>query len=382
MELDQYSSWPYMGAFGLAIVLLLVLRRLAVPLGLLDRPGGRKKHENTVPLVGGISMFLAFALSDWVGDQTLGQYSSFLVGSLVLVVIGALDDRHELSSAVRFLAQIASALIMALAGGVVLRDLGEVGFGGGLFELGLFAVPLTVFATVGVINALNMSDGIDGLAGLVTLVALGCLALVAYWEDSASQLPILGLMVSVVLAFLVFNLGFGRALVFMGDAGSMFLGFALAWFLIDFTQGEDRLMPPAVALWVVAVPLIDTVAMMLRRILKGRSPFSPDREHFHHVLLLAGFSPRLTLAIIVAVALLSAGFGIGGWYLGLPESLLLYTFLAFFCTYFFAIMRAWKVKRFLTRSLRMEGHQQEPRADNSSVVLVRLANRGDAGNDS
>ena len=150
----------------------------------------------------------------------------------------------------------------------------------------------------------------------------------------------------------------------MGDAGSMFLGFVLAWFLIEFSQGEDRLMPPAVALWILAVPLIDTVAMMLRRVLKGRSPFAADREHFHHVLLLAGYSPKATLAIIVSVALVCAATGISAWYLGLPEHVLFYGFLTLFALYFWSIMRAWRFKRFLSRSLRLHGHQHQPRPDN------------------
>ena len=245
----------------------------------------------------------------------------------------------------------------------MLEDLGAIGFNAEIATLGMFSVPLTVFAAVGVINAVNMSDGIDGLAGCVSLVALISLALVAYWGGAFERLPLLGMLIAVIGAFLCFNLRLGRASVFMGDAGSMFLGFALAWFLIDFSQGDDRLLPPAVALWIFAVPLIDTVAMMLRRTLRGRSPFAADREHFHHVLLLAGFSPKITLVIILTVSAACAAAGMAAWYLGVPEAVLFYAFLILFALYFWLIMRAWKVKRFLSRSLHMHGPHHQARTD-------------------
>jgi UDP-GlcNAc:undecaprenyl-phosphate GlcNAc-1-phosphate transferase len=365
MEMTPVSGLPYLLALGATMLALWGLRQLAFPIGLLDKPGGRKVHDEAVPLVGGLAMFLGFCLSSLFLELPLAQLPSLLAGASLLVLVGVLDDLHELSSSPRFLVQIGAALIMTFSGGVVLQDLGAIGPSGGTADLGLFAVPLTVFATVGVINAVNMSDGIDGLAGSMALVALGSLALVAFWGGQVAWLPVLGLLIAAVLGFLFFNLRRGRALVFMGDAGSMFLGFVLAWFLIAFSQGGDRLMPPAVALWILAVPLIDTVAMMLRRILKGRSPFAADREHFHHVLLLAGFSPKATLAIIAAVALVMASTGLSAWYLGVSEATLFYGFLAVFALYFWSIMRAWKVKRFLTRSLHLHGpHHHPQRTDN------------------
>jgi UDP-GlcNAc:undecaprenyl-phosphate GlcNAc-1-phosphate transferase len=364
MDMNLYSGLPYLLALGGTMLALWLLRRLAVPIGLLDKPGGRKVHDGAVPLVGGLAMFLGFSALALLLDHSLTQLPNLVMAASVLVLVGLLDDIRELPSSLRFLAQIGAALIMALWGGVVLQDLGAIGFSGGKADLGLFALPLTVFATVGVINAINMSDGIDGLAGSVTLIGLGSLTLVAFWGGGGEWLPVLGLLIAAVLGFLFFNLRPGRALVFMGDAGSMFLGFVLAWFLIEFSQGEDRLMPPAVALWILAVPLIDTVAMMLRRVLKGRSPFAADREHFHHVLLLAGYSPKATLAIIVSVALVCAAIGISAWYLGLPEHVLFYGFLTLFALYFWSIMRAWRFKRFLSRSLRLHGHRHQPRPDN------------------
>lgn len=336
---DLYSL---MTAFGVALLLLWLLRRVAFRVNLLDQPDERKTHQGAVPLVGGLAMFMAFSVTAFTLVMPIAHLHSLFIGAALLIVVGVLDDLHELSSGVRFFAQIAAALMMVLQGGVILHDLGAIGPQGGMAALGDWSILLTVFATVGVINALNMSDGIDGLAGSLTLMTALALGFIAWVGGDLSAVRILLLLVMVLIAFLLFNLrlpGQGRALVFMGDAGSMFLGFVLAWFVIDLSQGEARLMTPATALWIFAVPLIDTVTQMLRRILKGRSPFAADREHFHHILLQAGFSARQTLGVILLVAVCAALIGLGGLYMGVSEALMFYGFLGVFAVYFLVVVR-------------------------------------------
>ncbi len=241
---------------------------------------------------------------------------------------------------------------MTLGAGVVLEDLGHLVFAGRLVSVGVFAVPLTLFATVGVINAVNMSDGIDGLAASLTLVAVGSLGLVAWWAGQVNSLGILILLAGVLLAFLMFNLPIrGSARVFMGDAGSMFLGFILAWLLVALSQGSDRLIAPVTAVWIFAVPLIDTVSMMLRRALLGRSPFLADREHFHHILIAAGFTPKQSLGVMVLFASTAAAAGLAGHFMGVAEHWMFLGFIALFTLHFHLIMSAWRVKRFLNRPL-------------------------------
>ena len=371
MDTDDVIS--YLIAFGTAVLLLWFLRRVAFRIDLLDQPGERKDHQGAVPLIGGLAMFLAFSFAALTLAAPIAHLRSFFMASALLVVVGVSDDLHELSSGARFLAQITAALLMSLHGGVVLHDLGAIGPQGGMAVLGDWSVPLTVFATVGVINALNMSDGIDGLAGSLSLMTALSLALIAWIGGDVGAVRILLLLAAVIVAFLLFNLRSGRrrALVFMGDAGSMFLGFVLAWFFIHLSQGGERLMTPATALWIFAVPLIDTVSQMLRRILKGRSPFSADRGHFHHILMLAGFSPRQTLGIILAVTAVTTLIGLGGLYGGVPEAVMFYGFLGLFALYFLTIMRAWKLRRFIRRSIsrrkkvpdqRFEGDRRRPGA--------------------
>jgi UDP-GlcNAc:undecaprenyl-phosphate GlcNAc-1-phosphate transferase len=275
---------------------------------------------------------------------------SFFAGGMILIIVGVLDDMHELPTLARFIAQIMASTIMAIWGGVQIIDFGNIGFGPGPIELGVFMLPLTIFATVGVINALNMIDGLNGLAGFIALVTTLAMALLCWIAGQVHTMYLLLLLGAVISAFLAFNCRYCKdqcALTFMGDAGSMFLGFVLCWFFIQLSQGEARVMAPVTALWIFAVPLIDTVTMMLRRIVKGRSPFSADREHVHHLLLKAGFGQRETVMIIVLIALVFASIGIAADLAGYSEAQMFALFLLCFALYFGITLRAWKFMRLL-----------------------------------
>lgn len=331
--------------------LIYFLKRRAIHIGLVDRPDARKAHLVATPLIGGLAIFCGFLASLATFGIALNDLR-FLAAGLVLTVVGMLDDFHEISPKLRFLAQIAAALLMTLWGGVVLHDLGALSFDGSLFTLGDLAIPVTVFATVGVINALNMSDGMDGQAGSLTLIALLGLVVVTYVAGQYVELNILLLLASAVVAFLAFNLRLPwrpRASVFLGDAGSMFLGFTLAWFMIHLSQGEPRAMSPVTALWFLMLPLLDTVGMMLRRIWKRRSPFQADREHFHHLLLSAGYSPMQSVLIMAGLALVGVMIGLAGWFFEVPDILMFAAFLGLATLYFWGMMHAWKVMRFFGR---------------------------------
>ncbi len=137
----------------------------------------------------------------------------------------------------------------------------------------------------------------------------------------------------------------------MGDAGSLFLGFVLVWFLVALSQGEERRLAPVTALWLCALPLIDTISMMVRRMLLRRSPFLVDQEHFHHILLAAGFSPKQTLVMMLSVALDAACTGLAGHFLGVPEHWMFFGFLGLLALHFRTIMWTWYRRRFWGRPL-------------------------------
>lgn len=340
-------------------LLILLLRPLAVATGLVDIPNERKSHQIPTPLVGGLAIFaglvMAFLLTVASGAALpMREILSFFGGGLLLVTVGVVDDFCDLSPLTRFVAQILASLLMIFGAGVVLNDLGGMTLSGRLLTMGILAVPFTVFATLGVINALNMCDGLDGLSGSLSLVSLAGLFIAAWlWGDVADVilLPLLG---SAVLGFLLFNLrlpGRERASIFMGDAGSMFLGFALTWYAISLSQGESRVISPAAALWFMMLPIFDTVTMMLRRVLRGRSPFSPDREHLHHVFLLAGYTVNETVALMAAMAGVGVLIGLASVHWQLPELFVAGSFLLVGLGYFWMIMHAWRVMRFLHRSI-------------------------------
>ena len=327
----------------------------AVRIGLVDKPGVKKKHTGHVPIVGGIAIFAGFTFSLLLlHTYPLRDLRALIAGSLLLVIIGVIDDVLRLPVLTRFMAQIAAALMMALWTGVVLLDLGELMVPGQVVALGILAIPFTVFAVVGVINAANMSDGIDGLLGTLCFTAVVGLSIAAFVAGRTAELSLLLIMTGCMLGYLAFNLRTpwrDRASVFMGDGGTMFLGFVLAYFMIKLSQGPDAAITPVTALWLIALPLYDAVGMMLRRIMKGRSPFDGDLEHMHHVLLWAGFTVPQSVSIMGFFAGVCVAIGLGGMYLNVPQPIMFALFLAAGFAHFGLTMRSWKLLRFFNRSI-------------------------------
>jgi len=342
--------------------LLHFLRPVAVRIGLVDEPGDRKSHQGSVPLIGGVAMFCGFTLAALTLDMGLTPYRSFFAAAAILVVVGILDDMHELSSRARFGAQILAAVLMAYWGGVVLHDLGALGSGGSEFVLARWEIVFTIFATVGVINALNMSDGVDGLAGGLGLIALLGMAYVAHGADRDAESTLLLLLAVVVAGFLLFNIRLPwqhRARVFMGDAGSMFLGFAITWFFISLSQvdsqgssqvgfvGETRAMAPVAALWLLMIPLFDTVWLILWRFAQGRSPTSSDVGHLHHVLQMTGMGAAASVWVMLAIGAAGAVAGLVALDMGVAERTMFFAFLGLFAAYCVFMAISWRRRRLL-----------------------------------
>jgi UDP-GlcNAc:undecaprenyl-phosphate GlcNAc-1-phosphate transferase len=231
------------------------------------------------------------------------EFPSLLIGlCFILVLLGIGDDLNDLSASFRVLVQIIVGTIMAVMMDVRIENIGSI-VGGEPVQLeGVASVVFTVLCVVGVINAINMIDGLDGLCGSILLVSFGVLAVLAYQAGS----DIAGLLFSVcaaLLAFLIFNARVfkERATVFMGDSGSMFLGLILVWVLVEMTQGQTPVLSAVSAGWIFGLPLLETVAVMIGRMVDKKSPFTAGRDHLHHKLLDAEFSVKQTVAIMVAV---------------------------------------------------------------------------------
>ncbi len=293
-------------------VLTRLLLPVAAPLGLVDHPVGRKRHADPTPLVGGIAVIVAVNALAWAVMDNRTLLPAFTLASLLLLAVGLLDDLIDLRWFFRIGAQATAALIMIYVGGVQIEQIGSV-VGLRPMALGALSVPFTVFATVGLINAVNMIDGIDGLAGALVLSALAMLGGAALYSGNHSMLPLLLIMMGALIAFLAFNLrrpGVPRARTFMGNAGSAFLGFVIAWFSFRLTQNPGHPVSPVLPPFLILFPLLDCLALIARRLMLRRSPFSADRGHIHHLMLDAGFSHSqvvLTLTgLSLAVGLIAA----------------------------------------------------------------------------
>lgn len=308
-----------------AILFMFVLRPLARGMGLIDRPGGRKHHEGEIPVIGGLAMLAGLLVGGIPLSGLIENYSYFAASVAILVLVGAVDDRYELPPSVRFLAQTCAALIMIYGADLVVLDLGRVSFGEAV-ELGWFAPIFTLLLVLTAINAFNMFDGSDGVAGGQALMALVFLGAAAVMAGSLQALPLIANLFGVVFGFLIFNWPSMRTRdvrAFMGDAGSTMLGFTLAWVSADLSQGAGRAVTPMVVLWIFALPIFDLFSSMLRRVIAGRSPLHADSEHLHHILKRMGLSSRLVALTILLISVVLASFGVGGYWLGLNDGLLL-----------------------------------------------------------
>ena len=328
-----------LGAYLFTSMALILLRPLATLTGLMDYPGGRKNHSDPTPLVGGLGIYLGLLAVTILSPVLMADYQNLLVLSGLVLFIGVIDDLYQIRASLRLLLHGSVALAMTWLAEIQLDSLGDILFIGPV-QLGILAVPVTIFATVGVINAVNMSDGLDGLSGGLVTISLVFLSIAALIAGESAVLSFSQLLSVALLAFLTFNfrvLWKQSALLYLGDAGSTLLGFILAWLIIAATQGSNAFIAPVTALWFLAVPLMDTVSLMIRRPLRGSSPFTPGRDHLHHRLLRAGFTTQQTVLIMYGAATVFASVGLGAHLVGAPDGIMFTAFMSVFALYFVSV---------------------------------------------
>lgn len=341
----------YLVFFLTALIMLFILRKVAKKINLVDRPNERKQHQGLIPLVGGISIYITLMSALWAKPELLVGSDIYVLCASVLVLMGVIDDKYDVDYRIRLVIQILISCAMIFGAGLSLKSLGGLAFGHDLV-LGPLGYIVTVFAVLGAINAFNMVDGIDGLLGGLTIATFGGLAYINYIDEQMWLARFCLLMMIVVLPYIILNLGFPfgvRRKVFMGDAGSMLIGFTVIWVLLQGTQGPKAQMYPVTALWLIAIPLMDMVTIMARRVRKGLSPFKPDREHLHHICLRAGLSSRQTLFFICLLAILLAASGIMLETLNAPEIISLLLFMVVFSLYFIGVNTIWRILAWLRK---------------------------------
>jgi|CXWL01.1.fsa_nt_gi UDP-GlcNAc:undecaprenyl-phosphate GlcNAc-1-phosphate transferase len=317
-------------ALGITAAAIPLLARAAGGWGLLAHPGPRNSHEGTVPTIGGLAMGAAF-LAAYAATGLVASLSPLFAAAVAITLVGGvLDDRHELRSPPKFGFQIAAAALLVLGGDALLTHLGNL-MSGEVFTLGRWAVPLTVFALVGVMNALNMADGLDGLAGGLALAACLNFGAAACLAGHDAEFAAICIAAGAAAGFLFFNARSpwrARAAVFMGDTGSLFLGLLLGWLAVRLAMAERPALAPISAVWILALPIGDTVTLLVRRALRDRNPFRADRKHLHHILLALGLSSGQAVAALVALSFALGAAGLAAEASKVPQYLMFYAYLA------------------------------------------------------
>jgi len=331
-------------------------RRAALRFDFADKPGGRKKHEDAVPPIGGLAIVPSFLLFCWIGGLDNIVPWPLAAGLLALLGIGAIDDAFNIKSQIKFALIILTAIFVVIFGEAQIATLGNL-FGFGVVDLGMGTTVFTVLALALLMNSINMMDGVDGLAGgfcaLVTFWMMISCAGAGQWDNFAA----LTLLLAALIAFLVFNMRTplrSKACIFMGDAGALCLGLLLGWFCIKLSQGESAPLEPATIIWIIAIPVMDAFALFLARSLRGLHPFNADRRHLHHRFLDAGISPGYTTAIILSLVALFATIGFIAQANDIPAYFLFYGWLAVFILHTAGIMHP-RGYTLLTRFLRTRG---------------------------
>lgn len=283
-----------------------VLGRLCVSIGarvgLVDLPNARKEHSTPTPLTGGIFIFLTILICG-LATGTPAYTNGMMVIAVAVFLVGVFDDFKHINPWLRLGIQYGAGVALATFGGVALYNVGNL-LAMGDIPLLMLSVPLTALAVAGLSNAYNMIDGIDGLAATMLALPLLVLFLLAAYTGHPHANFLL-LMLIPLAVFLVFNLGPNNLplpKMFLGDGGSVTLGFLVAASLIYFSQGENALIKPVTALWLATVPLMDMLSTMLRRFREGRPLMKADRGHLHHTLLDMGLDRRKTLFVMALYA--------------------------------------------------------------------------------
>ena len=286
----------------ISTVLAIVMAKLcARPLGLIDRPDARKQHHGEIPLVGGVGLFFTLCLIMTLNNAWFTDLGFIALWSVPIFIVGFMDDRSVLPWAWRLSVQITAALGVIFTTGLTIQSVGHYPILGMVF-LGPLSIPLTVFAIVGLANAFNMIDGVDGLCSGLSLVALAGLWLHIRGADPFFDLVLIGLMMAL-LAFLAFNLQSNpKHKIFIGDAGSGTLGFLIGWFMIKSSQGSAPMIEPQLAVWLVALPLIDQIYVVIKRSSQKLNIFKPDRSHLHYTLADKGMAKLNVLLTLLATA--------------------------------------------------------------------------------
>ncbi|MEH6570434.1 MAG: MraY family glycosyltransferase [Halioglobus sp.] len=317
-------------------------------LGFVDRPDARKTHIGEIPLVGGIAIFLTILIGTFILGIPPLTGQMLVIASLVFV-FGVFDDYSHLNANLRLVVQYGSGALLATFGGIPIDNVGNL-LAMGDIPLLYLTIPLTALSVAGLSNAFNMIDGIDGLSASIIALPLVVLYVLAL-SASHPMAETLLLMLIPVMVFLCFNLGPNTVWlpkIFLGDGGSVTMGFIITACLVYFSQGENAVILPVTALWLVTLPLMDMLATMMRRVKNGRKLMEADRFHVHHTLMDLGLGPRQTLVLLVCYATACAIVGLA--LENVPEYISLLIYFLLFISHCLSVAKISAISKTMNRN--------------------------------
>lgn len=287
--------------FTFVALVIPFIKKIAVQIGAVDMPGGRHIHNKPTPKLGGLGIFLGYLLGYMIFGEPSAQMNSILIGSFIILITGIIDDIVELKPSIKFAGQLMAALVIAIYGGILLKDVSAFGI---YLDFGIMSYPLTIFFILGCVNCINLIDGLDGLSGGISSIYYLTIGIIATMQGKHGLDFVLALvMLGSTLGFLVHN--FNPAKIFAGDSGSNFMGFIIA--VIALLGFKNVTMTSLIVpLLLIAIPILDTLFAIIRRTLKGESISKGDSYHIHHQLLKRNLSVRQTVLIIYVVDILFA----------------------------------------------------------------------------
>lgn len=314
---------------------VFVLRPIANSVGLVDKPGNRKQHVGNIPLIGGLAIYAAITICSFALTPFDANYKMYLLSTSFMVLMGALDDYHDLDARLRLIAQFLIGSIMVFGANLYIHNLGAI-FGSEIIELGAFGQLFTVLCVVTCINAFNMTDGVDGLVGAISINTFISIGILAIYSNVQFDMSFTSILIGAVFAFMFFNFGEfkgGKYKIFMGDAGSMLMGLTVIWLITYSTQGEQGILSPITAVWIIAIPLMDMFCVMLRRVKSGYSPLKASRDHLHHILIFNGLTNLQTTLTILVLSIVFSFIGILSEIYAVAESFMTVFFVITFICY-------------------------------------------------
>ena len=330
----------YLSLLVIFYVLLLIFLKVSKKYQIVDIPNFRKVHEQPIPTIGGLIILLTiFIHLPFI--HLPEKFLIILIASLIILIIGVLDDLYQIGIISRIISQIISCLIV-IGSGLSIVDIGDYSMFEE-FELGMFGVLLTVFSVLCLINAINFIDGIDGLSASMVAISIISLLIFSLLEGNLYFNEFINVFILVLFFFIFFNLGFIKKYkIFLGDAGSTTIGFILAWILIYCTFPEHRIIHPVLAIWCITLPIYDFLAVIIRRVKLKINPFKPDKKHIHHLIISRNVSHTNCLILLIILAFFSNMLGGAIFYYFGPGPCLV-AYIAYFIIFFILSEKVLKI---------------------------------------